>query len=162
MVIDHQIFGLSECSDSSSTGTFDAFLTFGGKSSAFDTTPSTFGTACTRHRCLENTLWYHRRVENAFRYHRRIENSCWQRRRIEIPCGNINALKIRSGAIDALTKSWTFRKMKKRKSRSVCQSGVAGLHGINMGRSVSVGILGPEEHGHSLVVSIGAFLLSQG
>jgi hypothetical protein len=40
--------------------------------------------------------------------------------------------------------------------------GVVGFHGIDMGRGVSVGILGPEEHGHSLVVSIGAYLLSQG
>ncbi|KAI2491925.1 hypothetical protein MHU86_22634 [Fragilaria crotonensis] len=40
--------------------------------------------------------------------------------------------------------------------------GVVGFHGIDMGRGVSVGILGPEEHGHSLVVSVGAYLLSQG
>jgi hypothetical protein len=37
--------------------------------------------------------------------------------------------------------------------------GIVGFHGIDMGRGVSVGILGPEAHGHSLVVSIGAYLL---
>ena len=40
--------------------------------------------------------------------------------------------------------------------------GVAGLRRIDMGRGVSVGILGIEEHGHSIVVCIGAYLLSQG
>ena len=40
--------------------------------------------------------------------------------------------------------------------------GIVGFHGIDMGRGVSVGILGPEEHGHSLVVSVGAYLLGQG
>ena len=40
--------------------------------------------------------------------------------------------------------------------------GLKGLHAIDMGRGVSSNIFGPEENGTSLVVCVGAYLLSQG
>ena len=40
--------------------------------------------------------------------------------------------------------------------------GLEGLRKIDMGRGVSVGIVGSEEHDHSIVVCIGAFLLAKG
>jgi hypothetical protein len=40
--------------------------------------------------------------------------------------------------------------------------GVSGIRRIDNGRGISVGILGVEEHDHSLLVCIGAYLLSQG
>ena len=42
------------------------------------------------------------------------------------------------------------------------QFGLDGLRKIDMGRGVSVGIVGSEEHDHSIVVCIGAFLLANG
>jgi hypothetical protein len=40
--------------------------------------------------------------------------------------------------------------------------GLDTIRKIDQGRGISFGMLGPEEHGHSLVVCIGAYLLSQG
>ena len=40
--------------------------------------------------------------------------------------------------------------------------GLDGLRKIDMGRGVTVGIVGSEEHDHSIVVCVGAYLLSEG
>mmetsp|Transcript_14043 Transcript_14043/g.33968 ORF Transcript_14043/g.33968 Transcript_14043/m.33968 type:complete len:1243 (-) Transcript_14043:96-3824(-) len=40
--------------------------------------------------------------------------------------------------------------------------GLKGLHSIDMGRGVSSNVFGPEDHGTSIVVCVGAYLLSYG
>jgi hypothetical protein len=44
----------------------------------------------------------------------------------------------------------------------VVKTGLKGLRAIDMSRGVSANILGPKENGRSIVVCVGAYILSHG